>query len=300
VLNANEIAYHALGLDNSFAPVTDADEVYVGDDVVTFLETEMYLADTGKPMELHDEQKAVLRAMFRRDTAGFVYSTMLYSSIKKSAKTTIGAGIALWQAFRVPHGEVYIIGNDQKQADSRMAQAMRECIRLNPRMQGIKLPTSTYRILLPNGTRIETIPVDPSGEAGMNPTGLFWTEAWGAKGRAHELLWTEAQLSPTRLHNSFKFIESYAGHSGESLLLERLYNSAVKDGTPLPNAPELYAAGRMIAYWCTRPYLAWQTQDYYDEQAATLLPNEFRRIHKNEWVTSEDAFIDAAWWDACK
>lgn len=280
----------------------DAQGVYIGIDIVTFLEREMYLADTQLPMELHPEQKAVLQEMFRRDEHGkLIYTTILYSSIKKSAKTTIGAGIALWQAFRVPYGEVFIIGNDLKQADSRMAQALRDCIKLNPRMQNIKLPTSTYRVVLPNHTRIETIPVDPAGEAGMNPTGLFWTEAWGAKQAKHELLWTEAQISPTRLGNSFRFVESYAGHSGESLILERLYESIVRQGTPLTHAaPELYARGTSIAYWCTRPYLPWQTDAYYQEQATSLIPSEYGRIHKNEWATSTSAFVDIIWWDACR
>lgn len=265
-------------------------EIYTGLDPVTFLETEMYITDTGAPLTLHPEQAAVLREMFRRDAHGFVYNTLLYSSIKKSAKTTIAAGILLWQGFRVAHGEIYIIGNDLRQADSRMAQAVRECIQLNPRMKGIKLPTSTYRITLPNGTRIETIPVDPAGESGMNPSGIFITEAWGAKSRAHELLWTEARLSPTRQGESFKFIESYAGHSGQSLILERLYESVIKQGTPLPDvAPELYASGQMIGYWNTRPYLPWQTPEYYAAEEKDMLPGEFRRVHRNEWAAPEDA-----------
>lgn len=299
VLTIDELLDDVLG--NAVPVENDAEAVYIGDDVVTFLETEMYLADTGLPMVLHDEQKCVLREMFRRDERGFVYSTMLYSSIKKSGKTTIFGGVALWQAFRVAHGEIYIIGNDLRQADSKITQVIRECIKLNPRMQGIKLPTSTYRITLPNGTRIETIPVDPSGEAGMNPTGIFVTEAWGAKTRAHELMWTEARLSPTRQGNSFKCVESYAGHSGESLILERLYKSVVEDGTPIPHvAPELYSNGSMVGYWNTRRYLPWQTDAYYAQEAADMLPLEFRRIHRNEWVTSSEAFVDALWWDACK
>lgn len=265
-------------------------EVYTGLDPVMFLETEMYITDTHAPLTLHPEQRAVLREMFRRDEQGFVYNTLLYSSIKKSAKTTIAAGILLWQGFRVPHGEIYIIGNDLRQADSRMAQAVRECITLNPRMKGIKLPTSTYRITLPNGTRIETIPVDPAGESGMNPSGIFITEAWGAKTRAHELLWTEARLSPTRQGESFKFVESYAGHSGQSLILERLYEGIVKQGTPLPEvAPELYSSGQMVAYWNTRPYLPWQTPEYYASEEKDMLPGEFRRVHRNEWAAPEEA-----------
>jgi phage terminase large subunit-like protein len=39
---------------------------------------------------------------------------------------------------------------------------------------------------------------------------------------------------------------------------------------------------------------------YYAQEEAVLLPNEFRRLHKNEWVTSSEAFIEPAWWTACK
>lgn len=283
-------------------------DVYSGDDPVEFLETEMYLADTNEPMVLHPEQRAVLREMFRRDENGFVYSTMVYSSIKKSAKTTIAGGLLAWQGFRVRNGEIYIIGNDLRQADSRIAQVVKDCIALNPRMKdNIKLPSSAstfrdvLRIILPNRTRIETIPVDPTGESGMNPTAIFVTEAWGAKTTAHELMWTEARLSPTRQGESFKFVESYAGHSGESLILERLYHAIVEEGEELTHiAPELYAKGKMIAYWNTRPYLPWQTDEYYEQEAADMLPKEFRRVHRNEWVTSEDNFVDAIWWDGCE
>jgi hypothetical protein len=279
----------------------DASEVVAGDDPTAFLKREMYIADTRRPITLHPEQEAVLREMFRRDESGFVYQDMVYSSIKKSAKTTLAAGLLLWQGFRVAHGNIYIIGNDLRQADSRIAQAVRECIELNPRMHGIKLPTSTYRITLPNRTRIETIPVDPTGESGMNPSAIFLTEAWGAKTRAHEMLYTEARLSPTRTGESFKFIESYAGHTGESMILWRLYDAIVKKGTALAHvAPQLYASGKQIAYWNTRPYLPWQTPDYYAAERADMLPKEYRRIHENEWVTSEDSFIDEIWWDACR
>lgn len=282
-------------------PSTGASSIYAGNDPVAFLEHEMYLADTGLPMVLHSEQRDVLHEMFRRDEHGFVYDVMVYSAPKKSGKTSIAGGLLKWQGFRVPRGEIYIMGNDLRQADKRIAQVVRESITLNPRTRGIKLPTSTYRIILPNGTRIDSIPIDPAGESGMNPSGIFVTEAWGAKSKAHELMYTEAQLSPTRRGESFKFIESYAGHSGESLILERLYKSIVKEGTPLTHiAPELYAKGRMIAYWNTRHYLPWQTEDYYQSQRADLLPKEYRRVHQNEWVTSEDSFIDELWWDACR
>lgn len=283
-----------------------ATDPLVTEDVADFIGQHMFIPETGRALELHPEQTAVLNAMNTRDSNGdFRYSTWIYSAPKKSAKTTIGAGVALWQAWRVPYGEVYIIGNDQKQADSRMAQAIRYCVEHNPAMAGrVKVATSKYTIKLDNGTRIEAIPVDPRGEAGMNPTGLFWTEAWGAVGKAAELLWTEAALSPTRAGQSFKFVDSYAGFTGESLLLERLHHGIVTNGEPHAALPEVYTRGGSIAYWCTRRFLPWQSNDaaaaYYAQEALEKTPSEFRRIHNNEWVTSENVFVPSEWWDACR
>ena len=183
-----------------------------------FIGAEVYDPDSGNRLTLHPEQRAVLEAMSERDEAGnFKHSLWLYSAPKKSAKTTIGAGVALWQAWQVPRGEIYIIGNDQRQADNRMAQIIRYTILNNPKMKSrVNITKSSFKIDLDNGTRIDIIPVDPRGESGMNPTGLFWTEAWGAMGARAEMLWSEATLSPTRSGQSFKFVESYAGYSGES------------------------------------------------------------------------------------
>lgn len=266
----------------------------------------MYIPETpGECMTLADEQYKVLRAMSHRTNDAFDYSTWLFSMPKKSAKTTIGAGVALWQAWRLGDGEIYIIGNDLKQADNRMAQAIRYCVQHNPRMRDrVVVTTSKYTIKLDNGTKIESIPVDPRGEAGMNPTALFWTEAWGAVGSRAELLWTEAALSPTRAGESFKFIESYAGFSGESLMLERLHENIIKAGRPHDTIPELFTNGSSIGYWCTRRYLSWQTSEaglaYYRQEALEKTPQEFSRIHENAWSTTEDAFVPPQWWANCQ
>lgn len=275
----------------------------VYDNPVDFITREMYIPETPNvAMWLHPEQQAVLRAMSQRDDNGLKYTLWLFSMPKKSAKTTIGAGVALWQAWRIPNGEIYIIGNDLKQADNRMAQAIRYCVEHNPRMRDRTwVTTSKYKIELDNGTRIESIPVDPRGEAGMNPTGLFWTEAWGAKGDRAEMLWSEATLSPTRGKEAFKFVESYAGYSGESLILERLYDTIIKSGTPHEAAPELFTHGTSIGYWCTRRYLPWQQdEDYYRQQAVEKTPEEFARQHDNRWASASEAFIPIEWWDACR
>lgn len=302
MLDARQIARDSLRRAG-YAVKERASLIY--DNPADFIENEMYIPETGAPMELHPEQRAVLEAMSRREDGKFLYSTWLFSMPKKSAKTTIGAGVALWQAWRVRDGEIYIIGNDLKQADNRMAQAIRYCVEHNPRMRDrVTVTTSKYTIKLDNGTKIESIPVDPRGEAGMNPTGLFWTEAWGAMGSRAELLWTEAALSPTRAGDSFKFIESYAGFNGESLILERLYDGIVKGGALHPTIPEVYSNGSSIAYWCTRRYLPWQNTPeaaaYYRQEALEKPPEEFDRVHGNKWASASEAFIPIEWWDACR
>ena len=308
-LNAHDPSAASALLDDLFGSASagggDADAL-VYDNPVAFLTEQLYIPETGAPIDLHPEQAAVIKALFERDpiTGHFLYSTIVYSSIKKSAKTTIGGGLALWQGWRIPHGEVYIVGNDLKQADNRMMKAIRYCVLNNPAMKDrAEIVRNTVR--LDNGTKIEAVAVDPAGEAGGNPTGIFWTEAWGAKQRKHEEMWSEMALSPTRQGLSFKFVESYAGHTGESLILERLYLAGVKHGRVLdPDiSPELYVNGRTAVYWNTRRYLSWQQNnpDYYAQEAIEKTPAEFRRQHDNEWVSSESAFLDSiAWWDACK
>lgn len=272
------------------------------DNPADYLEAEFYIPETGAPIALHPEQRLVLEAMSQRENGAFKYMTWLYSAPKKSGKTAIGAGLALWQAERIPNGEIYIVGNDLKQADNRMNQAIRYCVQHNPRMADWKVIRNT--IYLPNGTRIEAVPVDPAGEAGANPTGIFWTETWGARQRKHEDMWSEMVLSPTRAGDTFKFVESYAGFRGESIVLERLYDGVVKPDYALSGLPECYAHGPLFAYWCTRRIMPWmlneQAKVYYHSEALDKHPDEMRRVHGNEWVDSTAVFVPGEWWDACQ
>ncbi len=276
---------------------------YIDDDPVRWMEHEFYIPETGAPITFTEHQRTVIHAALAEVNGRFRYSTIIYSSTKKSAKTTIAAGLALWHAFRFPYGRIYIVGNDLKQAASRAAEAINIAIRLHPVWRHtVKVKPSGYRVELPNNTIIEAIPVDPHGEAGMNPSAIFWTEAWAVRHDAGMKLWTETTLSPMRMGQSFRFVESYAGYAGESPLLERLYETGVKEGRRIDDDIEMYAndAASMFTYWNTTYRLPWQTDEYYQEQAAILTPSEFARVHRNQWVTSENVFVPGEWWEACR
>jgi phage terminase large subunit-like protein len=279
----------------------------IPDDPIAWIESEFYIPELQGPMTLAPYQKAVLREAYRLDAQGhFVYSVVLWSDIKKSAKSSIAAATVLERARRLSWGSIKIVANDLKQADSRVAFYARRAIELNPRLTNrVKVKPSGYHMEFDNRTRIEAVPVDPKGEAGGNDDLIVFSELWAANQTAAQRMWTEMTLSPTKYGKSQRWVETYAGFSGESPLLEQLYQTGVVEGRQLDlGIPglEVYAndSARMLVLWNTQPRLPWQSPEYYAQEAAILLPGEFQRVHRNAWVTSENVFVPGEWWDACK
>ncbi len=119
---------------------------------------------------------------------------------------------------------------------------------------------------------------------------------------------TEMALSPTKFGYSQRWVETYAGYDGESPILERLYESGVANGERIDlsygdndlSDLEVYINGDMLSLWNTKPRLPWQTSEYYASEERQQQPNEFRRIHRNEWGSAIEKFVNIIWWDACK
>lgn len=164
------------------------------------------------------------------------------------------------------------------------------------------------------------------------------TEIWGFIHKAALRFWAEMAPSPTRA-NSMRWVETYAGYEGESELLWGLYDGTVKQGRQLqareldamftPEELALYSpdgplfdeapgdddpipcyvnerAG-IFAFWDSGEQarrMPWQQGErgaaYYANEAATQTEAQFTRLHRNEWVSAESAFIDISWWDNCK
>lgn len=285
---------------------------FQGDDPVAWLEENFWIPELSGPIVLYPHQKAVLREAHRRDAEGkFVYNVVVWSDIKKSAKSTIAAGVALYRAYQAAWGSIKVIANDLKQADSRVAQYLRRAVTLNEAMKD-SVKQRNYRTTLPNETVIEAIPIDPAGEAGGNDDLIIFSELWGVKHKKGVQMWAEMTLSPTKFGYSQRWVETYAGYSGESPTLEQLYESGVTDGKRIDLSYtgrdgvhhdltdlKVYTNGDMLCLWNTRPRLPWQTQAYYDSEERTLTVNQFLRVHRNEWVSSTEKFVNILWWDQC-
>lgn len=281
-------------------PAEDDFSDFLDPDPVRWITTHFYIPETNGPIQLYPSQETPLREALARDPDGrFRYSTVVWSFIKKSAKSSITAGVALWLAWQKPWSSIKIIANDLKGADSRIAYYARRAIWLNPAWRH-RIRTVGYKITLPNRSFIEALPIDPKGEAGGNDDMVIYSEIWGWNTEAAKKMWTETTLSPTKFGQSLRWCESYAGVSGESPILEELYDRGVNHGECLNPEFEMFRNDRLFTVWNTHPTLPWQTPEYYRQEKANLLESEFARVHENKFVNSSSAFVPAEWWDACK
>lgn len=289
-------------------------------DPIRWIEHEFIIPETRNDpilrgrMRLEPYQRDTITEALSRDENGdFKYSIIVYSDIKKSGKSTIAASVNLYRASFTEFGEYYVVANDLKQANSRVAEYIRRCIQLNPKMKS-KYQIQGYRVTTPSGSFVEAIPIDPSGEAGSNPDQVTFSELHGANEDAKQKMWAEMTLSPTKRGRSFRWVETYAGYTGESILLYSLYDIGVNQGQLLwpdrlynvnggvPTPLELYVnrEAKMLCLWNTQPRCPWQTPEYYASEAQILSPGQFNRMHRNQWVSSTEGFIPIEWWTACK
>lgn len=203
------------------------------------------------------------------ENGDFKHALIVWSDVKKSAKSTLAAAVALWRAFQLEWGSIKVVANDLKQAQSRSYFYLERCLRLNPETAkmiergDIKITRYTIDLNF-NHTTIEAIPADPKGEAGGNDDMVLFTELWTYQHDTHKRMWTEMVVPPNKWGKSFRWAESYAGFRGQSVILEELYNSNVKDEYRLENtqAP-LYKNSGTFVMWNQRPRLPWQNREYY-------------------------------------
>jgi phage terminase large subunit-like protein len=275
-------------------------------------------------MVLMPEQKAILeRALeFDENTGKFRYETVLYSTIKKSGKTSLAAAVGAWYAEEVgpPGTEIFAIANDLEQVEGRVMRDIKFHFQMRvEKGESIFNPVTgeetvltdkntkitMYRIDLPSGTFIQALAQSYKTVAGSRHALTLWDELWGVTSELSRRVWDEMTPIPTIPH-SLRFIATYAGFENESDLLWDLYLQGVGKaeheqgrGTPIKELEPLpvYENKRLFTYWDHEPRLPWQTEEYYEEQMGSLRPAAFLRLHMNQWVTSHEAFIPIEWYD---
>jgi phage terminase large subunit-like protein len=252
-------------------------------------------------LRLMPEQKEILTHVFTPDENGmFPYTTAILSEIKKSGKTTILAAIGGWVGECGPaFNEAYSLANDEDQAQSRAF----EDLRYHAMKRGLR--PKVREINWPNGSFTKVLASEYRGAAGGRQFLTMWDELWGYTSEASRRLWAEMTPPPT-VKSPLRVIVTYAGLEGESDLLWDLYEMAFLGGEVVPELahivddkgePVCRRSGRTFVMWDTVPRRPWQTDEYYEEQMTTLRPSDFLRLHRNQWVTSDEEFIPIKYWD---
>lgn len=289
-------------LDAGFGRVSaeSDNQVPVIPDIVDWATEHFYVIETKRPIVLQPVQIAVLREFFRQGEDGrFVYRSGLYSTIKKSGKTTIAALVMRWAAETWgEYKEIFHVGNKLTQARDRAFKIVKHSIEISPTRHEWDI-TATTLTHIPTNNVIKALPVNAAGEAGSNHCLVTFTELHGYVHEESERFYSELQPVPTQLL-SFRFLESYAGYEGESNLLKMVWDKGIA-GQRVNDEYPLYAtADGLIAYIDTgveARRMPWQTPEYYRQAEGEELPHEFERIHMNKWSTSRGRLFDIALWD---
>lgn len=277
-------------------------------DPVAFIDRYITRNELGQPFGLFPHQREILRAAFAFDADGRLpWDTIVYSATKKSGKTTINGAVGLWWGFtQEAPNEIELCANDLEQSTSRTFKTITGLLKYNPEL-GASAECLAKQITVSNDTVYTPRANDYAGGAGGNPGLTSWTELWAYTSEASRRLWEELTPVPTR-RNSIRFVDTYSGFEGESVLLFDLYKLGVgKDEHPdgqgeriHPTLP-IYANrdARVFVYWDHEPRMPWQTAQYLAAQKRTLRPNTYLRLHENRWTTSTSTFIEGPLWDGC-
>jgi terminase large subunit-like protein len=255
--------------------------------------------ETGDPFELLSCELRFLEHAYRTDelSGRLLYPEQCYSGPKKTGKTTFDGvhGLTLTLVFGGRFAETYCVANDLEQARGRVFEAIRKIVEASPYLQR-EAQVVANKITFPaTGATITAISSDYASAAGANPTLSIFDELWGATSERSHRLWDEMIPVPTR-KISARLTSTYAGFSGESDLLEKLYAR----GLAQPEiGPDLRAGNGLLFYWTHEPQAPWQTPEWLEQMRSQLRPNAYLRMIENRFVTSEQTFIDMSWWDAC-
>ncbi len=252
--------------------------------------------EKGKRFVLFEAELTFLRHAFTPDAAGDLpYKDILWSCIKKSGKSTFGALCMLFTVLCLGgrrFAEAYVIANDYDQSQSRIFTSAARIVEASP---SIRAKITADRITFSNGSFIQALAADYRGAAGVEPCFVIADELWGFTSESSQRLYEECCPTPTR-KPSVRMVTTYAGFTGESVLLEGLVKRG-KAGQEV--AKDLYVQPGMVAFISHERIAPWQSEAWMEEARQSTRPSAFLRQYHNEFTSGESSFVPIEWFDAC-
>jgi len=288
-----------------------------GDRVIRFIEQHCVHPDgpwVGQPVRLLEWQKRFLRQLFELDPATGLrrHRWCLLGVPKKNGKTSLAAWVALYLllADGEPAPLVACAAASEDQADLVFGAARRVC-ELSPTLRQV---TERFEreILVPSspGARLRRVAAVAGANDGQNIHAVVCDELheWiGYKGRA---VWNVLTNAMGARRQPLVLQITTAGWDMESVCYEQyVYGQRVRAGE-IDDPRYLfvwYAAPEHLDY---RDPEAWRIanpslgvtvhEEFFRDQLAKKSESTFRRYFLNQWVASEETWLPAGAWDACR
>ncbi len=189
----------------------------------------------------------MLARAFRRSPDGrLLFRQVLWAEPKKSGKTFLAACLLLWWGITNPATEIIVVANDLEQSIGRVFRTAVALIRANPALDTF-VTVRAASLEFTNGTIVTAIASDYRGAAGSRHSLVIVDEPWGIQLENAQRLFEELTPPPTE-PDAWVLLTTYAGFTGESKLLESLYERGLVGARP-DDELEVYEASEL---WRTR------------------------------------------------
>ena len=257
-------------------------------DIIQFTEKEIYLPEKKNQLiTLEDWEREVFRDCFYENRPRLI----LISLAKKNGKSTFSAMVLNWFLLTQEPGELYICSNSKDQSNFITYRKIVSMIRKNPELDK---SCKVYSDLIENvktGSILRCLSSSYRSSAGLNCLVICIDELASFDTDSLKFFFEELQLSPV-YQNPLILITSTAGRSEEGILWD-LFKEAEKGNTPESYFYIKQGEEANPSSFVTKKYLISQ------ENKPGMRPNLFKRLHKNLWVSEEDAFITDEDFRAC-
>ena len=219
---------------------------------------------------------------------------------KKQGKSALAAAVALYMASRKPYSEVVVVAADRDQAKDRVLRAIKYAVTNGPLSDNVRVFKDVLE--LENNSIIQAVAQDWQGAAGGNYSAVIFDElhAWVYENQRR--VFDEMVIPPTQ-KTGVRWVSTYAGFEGESLLLKEWWELAEKGKRINKDLPIFHnEKASLLAFIDTGEAswrMPWMTAEYIEQIRTTERPNTFRRLWLNEWVNSESRFLPEGAWEDC-
>lgn len=269
----------------------------------------------GKPFELFPWQADYLNALFntRRPDGLRQYRTSLLAIPRKNGKTQLCAAIGLYMLFCDDIGAEVIVAAGDRQQAALLHDAAKQMVESNSTLLSrCKLYRNSIAVPGTNAV-MKTISSEAATKHGYNPSCILVDEYHVQKDR--ELVEVLETATGARQQPLTIFLTT-AGYDRTSPCFktweraEKIRDGVLKDDTFLPC---IYAAPSEAEVDIFSPdtwrlanpnYGITIKEDYFVQMSAkaresTADEMTFRRLHLNQWTSSEEKFFRLGAWEAC-